>query len=350
MRQIDIIVMGKTGAGKSTLINAVLEENVAPTGTGQAVTRKNEVYSKKLMLPIKTQNSSQYGMVGCQLNMYDTVGLEIDSSITEKTLTEIKQHIKNTKAKLSQNDMHLVWFCVNNRSSRFESYELELIKKLSIEYEIPFIIVLTQCFSNEESELEAQIRKSLADVSRKRVLAQDFSTRGGVVSAYGINDLLETSLNEYKASKVKILEEKIIALDKDREERIGKINKSGNNIISNYSSKASKIGFVPGGCIPVVHSLCIKMIAELNSLAGIKSGSNFAREIFNDIVVGLIVTPFMMVPLLSAAVAYAYVQETGEDYLKALMSVIHLSSDKELNDNALIKQRLKDELSKVKKA
>lgn len=349
MKQIDIIVMGKTGAGKSTLINAVLEENVAPTGIGQAVTKKNEVYSKKMMLPIKTQNSSQYEMAGCQLNMYDTVGLEIDSSITEKTLTEIKQHIKNTKAKLSQDDMHLVWFCVNNRSSRFESYELELIKKLSIEYEIPFIIVLTQCFTNEESELEAQIRKSLGDISR-RVLAQDFSTRGGVVSAYGVNDLLKTSLNDYKASKVKILEEKIIALDKDREERIGKINKNGNYIISNYSSKASKIGFVPGGCIPVVHGLCIKMIAELNSLVGIKSGSNFAREVFNDIVLGLIATPFMMVPLLSAAVAYAYVQQTGEDYLKALMSVIHLSSDKELKDNALIKQRLKDELTKVKKA
>lgn len=350
MKQIDIIVMGKTGAGKSTLINAVLEENVAPTGTGQAVTRKNEVYSKKLMLPTKKINDSQYGLVSCRLNMYDTVGLEIDSSITEKTLTEIKQHIKNTKEKLSQDDIHLVWFCVNNRSSRFESYELELIKKLSIDYEIPFVIVLTQCFSDEESELEEQIRKNLTEVSRKRVLAKEFSTRGGKVSAYGINELLEMSLNDYKASKVKILEAKLFALDKDREERIRKIEKRGNNIVSDYSAKATKIGFVPGGCIPIVHGMCIKMITELNSLAGIKAGTNFSGEIFSDVVLGLIATPLMMIPLLSAAAACAYVQQVGEEYLKALMSVIHLSSDRELKDNALVKQRLRDELTKLKKS
>lgn len=57
----------------------------------------------------------------------------------------------------------------------------------------------------------------------------------------------------------------------------------------------------------------------------------------------------MVVPLLSAAVAYGYVSTVGEDYLKALMSVIYLSTDRELENNALIKERLSQELKKVKK-
>ena len=95
--------------------------------------------------------------------------------------------------------------------------------------------------------------------------------------------------------------------------------------------------------------MCIKMIADLNNVAGFKSGKSFADEVFADAIIGLIVTPFMAVPLLSAAVASAYVQTVGESYLNALISVIHLSSDRELSDNELMKKCLKEELSKLKK-
>lgn len=350
MKNIDIIVMGKTGSGKSTLINAILKEELAPTGTGQAVTKKNEMYSKKMMLPIGNNENGQYSMIGCEINMYDTVGLEIDNKITGRTLEEIKRYIENTKSKMSADDIHLVWFCVNNRNSRFEPYELDLIRELSVNHEIPFMIVLTQCFSDEEGELEKQIRKNLSEVSRRRVLAKDYSTRGGgVIEAYGLQELIRTSINNYKSLRVNIIEQKIDALDKkNREEQIKGIENRGKEIISGYVSSTTKIGFIPGGCIPIVHNMCIKMIAELNSLAGLKFGETFAAEIFSYVVVGLIATPLMIVPLLSAAVASAYVEVVGDDYLETIIRVIHLSSYRELANDALIKERLKAELSKLK--
>ena len=71
-KTFDIYVMGKTGTGKSTLINTVLENDVAPIGKGEAVTRENICYTGKTAL----QNSNYV------LNLWDTVGLEINEKIT----------------------------------------------------------------------------------------------------------------------------------------------------------------------------------------------------------------------------------------------------------------------------
>lgn len=348
--------MGKTGTGKSTLINAVLEEDLAPTGKGQPVTRKNEVYSKKMLLPVGANDNGRYGCVACMVNMYDTVGLEIDNAITDRTLNEIKTHIEKTKARTDPLDIHVVWFCMNERCNKFEDYELELIRKLSIDYEIPFIIVLTQCFSGGEGELEKQIKNAVPEVAIRCILAKDYRVRGGVIPAFGIQDLLRTSVVDYQALKIEILEKKLEILEKksdvsheNRKARIRYMEETGNRIISEYASSAEKIGFIPGVCIPVVYGMCIKMIGDLNDLAGFKSGEHFADEIFKDVILGLMTAPFMCIPLISAAAAAAYIEQIGEDYMKALFSVIDLSSDYELKDNALVKERLKKELSKIKK-
>jgi predicted GTPase len=42
--RFNLAIFGKTGTGKSTLINAVFGEDVAPTGIGEPVTRTNHLY------------------------------------------------------------------------------------------------------------------------------------------------------------------------------------------------------------------------------------------------------------------------------------------------------------------
>lgn len=350
MDNLNLVVMGKTGAGKSTLINAVLKEDLAPTGVGQAVTKVNQVYTKQMLLPLSDNRTDRgtYGMVGKTVNLYDTVGLEIDTTITEKTLHEIKGFIRKAQSNERANDITMVWFCVNYGSNRFEPYEFDLIKSLSIEHEIPFIFVLTQCYNDEQSELEKQIKQDFQETPVMRVLAKDYKFRAGTIPAYGITELIQRSVTDYNRSKVNILESKLFKLSEDRKIRISQIKSGGATCVEKYAKKAEKIGYIPGGCIPFVHGLCLSMISELNRKVGIDSSKGFASDIFANAVVGLIVTPFMVVPLLSAGVAYAYVASVGEGYLDSIMTVIEYSSDEELKNNDLMAERIKTELNKRK--
>ena len=348
MDNLNMVIMGKTGAGKSTLLNAILGEKLAPTGKGQAVTKENKIYSKKLMLPLGAENDEFYSLVSKNVNLYDTVGLEVDQEITNSTLEDLQRLIVEAKETEKNRDITIVLFCVNYRSSRFETYEIELIKKLSIEYEIPFVLVLTQCIDDDEGELERQIKKDLPELKIIRVLAENYKTKGGVIEAYGITELLRESILNYDVSKIRIFEEKLNKLDADRKRKIELLEKEAKSCVERYTGKAEKVGWIPIGCIPVIHGMCIKMLSDLNKIVGIRGKSGFADEIFADVVVGVIATPFMAVPVLSAAVASGYIASVGEAYVDALLRVIESSSDSDLVDNELMAKRIKEELHKRK--
>lgn len=344
MNCANIIIIGKTGAGKSTLVNAIVNDNVAPTGKGAAVTKENKVYCCNKHIQNTISKSNEW-----DINVYDTVGLELDEKITENTIKEVEQYLANTKRTSDDTDIIIVWLCINQKSNRFEKYELDIVDKMSIEYEIPFSVIITQCLSDEDSIIEQQLRQEYSEIVVKRLLAEDYRTRAGVFKAYGVEEAIISSINEYNQAKVEVLENKLKHLRNEREKRVEEIKENGKACIKKHGKSAGRIGIIPGGCIPFVHGICIKMLMDLDRIAGIDSSKGFADSIFANVIVGLIATPFMAVPVLSPLMAIGYVEGVGETYLEALLAVIEWSTDKKLKNNDIVASRIKDELMKRKK-
>lgn len=183
----NIMVAGITGTGKSTLLNAVFGSELAATGKGRPVTSHIDEY----------QNDS------VPIHIWDTVGLELDSAKTKESINSIRDTIASKADSDDQFDhVHAIWYCINSGSSRYQGAELDFIKNLH-SIGVPFIIVLTQCIGDpdEIARFEAQIREintsmGMTDIEIVQVCAQDFKLRGFTIEAFGLDVLVQKTLEK----------------------------------------------------------------------------------------------------------------------------------------------------------
>lgn len=182
LKTLNIIVAGKTGVGKSTLINAVFREKLAETGMGKPVTDHMRKLTKK----------------GVPLAIYDTRGFELGKEVQ----TEVKSEIINTiNEGLATKDVnkaiHCIWYCINTASNRVEPEEIAWLRELSKSNQItqvPIIIALTQAFSKKKAaEMRNMlINENLDVIQMVPVLAEDYEIDDDYVAkSYGLDVLIQ---------------------------------------------------------------------------------------------------------------------------------------------------------------
>ncbi|MBD2437007.1 GTPase [Nostoc sp. FACHB-110] len=174
------MVIGLTGVGKSTLINSVFRFSKVMTGTGKPITKKIEKHSHP--------NSP--------ITIYDTPGLEADEEKIKRTKEEVIKLIVEKRKQDINEHIHFVWYCVNDKSNRFQEAEEEWIKDL-IKLEVPVIIVLTQTMNPKNSKLLDFIQKQNLQVDGIiPVLADPLPIYNNpTIPAYGLDELIEHTLS-----------------------------------------------------------------------------------------------------------------------------------------------------------
>jgi len=127
----NLMIVGGTGVGKSSLINLIFGKSIAKVGTGQPVTRGCERY-EDLKVP---------------LVIFDTEGYEVSEgkisagNFREKIIPEIKQR----KNKALNEQIHLIWYCLSVANHRITDFDLDNLRLITDQLDIPVAVVLTQC-------------------------------------------------------------------------------------------------------------------------------------------------------------------------------------------------------------
>ena len=141
LNKMNILIAGKTGVGKSTLLNAIFGEEIVEAGIGKPVTQEIEKIEKE----------------GFPLTIYDTPGLELGGAHSkENLLNDIRSIIKEgiESGDISK-AIHIILYCVNTKSARFEDAEADFVRQLSesaTAYNVPVIVVLTQTQDKKKGE------------------------------------------------------------------------------------------------------------------------------------------------------------------------------------------------------
>lgn len=175
--RFNIIVAGRTGVGKTTLIGAIFGQEVGNTLMGRPRTRGRIWYPE------------QPGE-GDVLRLCDTEGLELERY--EETLSGLKQEIERANRSHDPFDhVHVAWLCIDEPSLTVQPGEEALAAMLAHE-NIPLIAVLTK--AGMAPAFREEVEKLLPDVQEViRVRARPIEIEGQIFPPMGLTELMDVT-------------------------------------------------------------------------------------------------------------------------------------------------------------
>ena len=188
IKYLTIMILGKSGVGKSTLINQFLKLKTgqrAQTGIGEFQTIDTKVYKNKTVPFIR---------------LVDTRGIELNQGYGASDVkTEAEKYIKEKLQLGDMNDfVHCFWYCITG--TRFEQAEIDLLNSLRATYKdnnIPIIIVYTQATDDEAiASMKKFVKEKKIEGDFIQILAQRKKINNAYVEPFNLEILLQETINK----------------------------------------------------------------------------------------------------------------------------------------------------------
>ena len=202
MNHFNILILGRAGIGKTTLINSILQFEGTPNEliTGEGV-------SKTLGEPKGYTSDKIKG-----LRLWDSQGIDKEKYNIPKVVEDVKKLINEASINNDPDKfIHCIWYCISG--DRFENSECESISELMGIYDdetLPIIIVYTEAYSEEITEevceqvkiiLEQKTdKKKIKEINIMPIVAKEKEIKMGNITTkiekFGINSLIDISMKK----------------------------------------------------------------------------------------------------------------------------------------------------------
>jgi predicted GTPase len=173
--RVNILIAGRVGVGKSTLVNAVFQGNLTATGQGRPV----------------TPNTREICKEGVPVCIFDTRGMEMADF--QKTLQALETLVHTRRAELDPHrHIHVAWICIAEDLRQVESAEISLVDMLA-KY-MPVMAVITKARADQGFKQVVQdLLPAARNVTRVRALEETFDD-GHVLPAMGLQELVTATM------------------------------------------------------------------------------------------------------------------------------------------------------------
>lgn len=257
----NIFVVGKSGVGKSTLINAVFGEKLAKTGSGSP----------------KTQNIKEYKSK--DFSIFDTKGLELEDY--DSTKAQIAEFLAQKQTGNEDEQIHIAWLCIAESGRRIERADIELWELMQKNH-IPSILVITKAEQDkdENGELFSQLVKKefkTEELQRVRALQIEYD-EGNLKKVKGIDMLVsKTYFLAPQAKRNAFGRKQIYDKAMQRQER----KKRADSIINRYTAAASTVAAspIPFSDIAILLPTQAAMIVHISSIYDLELSLESAKKL-----------------------------------------------------------------------